>query len=511
VVLTTKLTLAQADAAQTPAASTPQLFVPVVANQSAALCRFGVNLSIRNIDPLPLRVGWYVDYGATPNAVEPGAVEYFPMIHLLQSGPDDYYFWTRVKSEPTTPEQLTALVAKHPARHWFIANEPDRREWQDDIEPEVYAVAYHDLYRLIKAADPTASVIAGSIVQATPLRLEYLDLVLATYRKRYGVPLPTDAWAIHNFILNEASEAFYNDVCTSWGADIPPGIDAKEGLRIGLNDNDDFGIFVEQIVRFRQWMADRGYRGWPLYLSEYGVLFPAELDVCGQQLRYPPARVNAFMNKSFDYVLGATDPNLGDPTDGQRLIQRLSWYSVDDTNYNGNLFEDSSGSGTLALTEMGRNYAAYTARVPLEVDLAPMTLDVLPAYPFSGGDPVTLTLQATIANSGNGAAGSMSGVRFYDGDPAAGGRAIGADQIVTLPGCGTDMRVSVQWPNVAPGEYTVFVQMDPDRHVVESDEQNNVFSRNFKFATDRLYLPAQSRASAGAYAARLWRLVNRER
>lgn len=242
-------------------------------------------------------------------------------------------------------------------------------------------------------------------------------------------------------------------------------------------------------------MADRGYRGWPLYLSEYGVLFPEQLDACGQVVRYPPSRVNVFMNKTFDYLLSATDPNLGDPSDGYRLVQRLSWYSVDDTDYNGNLYEDPSGSGKLSLTDMGRNYAAYTARLPLVHDFTPLNLDISPPIPLSGNGPVTLTLQATIANSGNGAAATTVGVRFYDGDPAAGGQPIGPDQIVALSGCGSDARVSVQWPNVVPGEYTVFVQVDPNRRVVETDDQNNTLSREFKFATDQLFLPAQSWAS----------------
>lgn len=489
--------LAQTTVSQSPAALTPQLFVPVVTNESPALCRFGVNGTIREINPLPLRIGWYVDYIATPNAVEPGAVEYFPMIHLAQNGPDSYFYWLRRSAGtpiPATPDQIKDLVAKHPAGHWFIGNEPDRRQFQDDIEPAVYAHAYHDLYTLIKGEDPTATVIAGSIVQPTPLRLQYLDIVLDTYRSRYGVPLPTDAWAIHNFILNEASEAFYSDVCISWGADIPPGINATDGLRVGLDDNDDFTLFVEQITRFRQWMADRGYRGWPLYLSEYGVLLPDTLDVCGQQLRYPPARVNAFMNKTFDYVLSATDPLLGDPSDGHRLIQRFSWYSVDDTNYNGNLFQDLSGSGSLAMTEMGHNYAAYTAKLPVENDYAPIRFEVLPATPLAtNGRPITLTLQATIANSGNAAGAAMVGVRFYDGDPQRGGQQIGADQIVALPGCGSNARVSVQWPDVTAGDYTIFVQVDPDRRVAETNDQNNIYSGSVSVAHEGFYLPLQWR------------------
>ena len=150
--------------------------------------------------------------------------------------------------------QLQSAIDDNPGAVWFIGNEPDRPgPWQDDCYPHIYAQAYHELYHLIKTADPTAQVFAGGIVQATEVRLEYLDLVLSSYEDLYGVSLPTDGWNIHGFILNEVDD--------SWGAEIPSGVSAPHGEILTIDDNDNFDLFMERIERFRQWMADSGYRG----------------------------------------------------------------------------------------------------------------------------------------------------------------------------------------------------------------------------------------------------------
>ena len=222
--------------------------------RSQRLCRFGVGApwEIARYPVNQLRIGWYTDWGAALQPIRPGGIEYLQMVRLSQIGPDAY------SSSPQGNALLT-IIAANPGAHWVIGNEPDRRKWQDDLEPAVYAHAYHDLYDQIKAADPTARIVAGSIVQPTPLRLKYLDMVLDSYRARYGQPMPVDVWNIHAFILNERSCTYFPEDC--WGADVPPGIDVPEGNRYGIQDNDSLVIFKQFIVDFRRWMADRGYQG----------------------------------------------------------------------------------------------------------------------------------------------------------------------------------------------------------------------------------------------------------
>ena len=280
------------------------------------------------------------------------------MIRLVRTGPisaTSSIDPKAVYSYTTYPSgsDLIAAINANPGADRFVGNEPDRRKFQDDMPPALYAIAYHEVYWKIKNIDPTAKIFAGSIVQPTPLRLKYLDLILKNYLEKYGMSMPVDGWSIHNFILNEASCDFYKtpeglpDTTVCWGAEIPPDLTEIDGLRLSVDDNDSMALFKEQIVRFRRWMADRGYSNTPLYLSEYGVLMPPEFG-------FPPSRVNTFMTTTFDYLLNTVDPAIGYPADNHRLVQRLSWYSTTDTSFNGYLFEKVSISLPYQLSEMGK-------------------------------------------------------------------------------------------------------------------------------------------------------------
>lgn len=199
--------------------------------QVVPLCRFGVGGpgNTPSYPIQPLRLGWYVDWTVNVNASPLTGMDYLPMVRLVQTGSDSYSY---------SPDQsvLVTMATNRPGMTWLIGNEPDRRRWQDDLEPHVYAKAYHDLYHLLKAADPTAQIAAGGIVQPTPVRLLYLDMILDNYRQRYGVPMPVDVWNIHAFILRERSCQYYPEDC--WGAEIPPGIDWPQGELYDIQDND---------------------------------------------------------------------------------------------------------------------------------------------------------------------------------------------------------------------------------------------------------------------------------
>jgi hypothetical protein len=110
---------------------------------------------------------------------------------------------------------------------------------------------------------------------------------------------------------------------------------------------------------------------------------------------------------------------------------------------------------------------------PPSTDLAVSGLTTVPSRipPIPPGTTTTVTLKATLANLGS--VGTSAGqilVKFWDGDPAAGGTLIGSQTFVrgnvTLPATAT-----VSWPNRSPGVYTVFVTVDPVPE--ESNLQNN--------------------------------------
>lgn len=440
-------------------------------DQPIALCRFGVggtsDLSPYSVEDL--RLGWYVDWGVTTNVVPPSGVDYLPMVRLSQTGADTY-------SYSPSRATLEAMATNHPGMTWLIGNEPDRRRWQDDLEPHVYAMAYHELYAILKNADPTAHIAAGGIVQPTPVRLLYLDMVLDSYRQQYGEPMPVDVWNIHAFILRERSCDYYPEDC--WGAEIPPGIDWPQGELYEIQDNDNLEVFKAFVQNFRAWMFARGYQDRPLIITEFGVQMPALYG-------FPVDRVNAYMDATFEYLRTATNAQ-GYPADGYRLVQRWAWYSLTDSTFNGWLYDPGPPPQR---TAFGDNYAAYTAQLAPQVNLAPVKLATAPSSPFSPTDPVTLTLLTTIANDGNIAHTGPVVARFFAGAPYSGVQ-IGGDQVVNdLPGCGATKVVSVTWPNVLPGSHPVYVIVDPDGAISESDESDNVLTDRVLVSSRQVFLP----------------------
>ena len=77
-------------------------------------------------------------------------------------------------------------------------------------------------------------------------------------------------------------------------------------------------------------------------------------------LGFSPEKVAEYMRQSFDLLLNARDPEIGYPADDNRLVQRLLWYSLSDTNYpTGNLVDPVSGE----LTLLGEAFAEYVDRL----------------------------------------------------------------------------------------------------------------------------------------------------
>jgi hypothetical protein len=98
-------------------------------------------------------------------------------------------------------------------------------------------------------------------------------------------------------------------------------------------------------------MAERGLRDKPLIVTEFSVLMPPEYG-------FPFERVRDFMLASIEFLMTATDDQVGHPADGNRLVQRWSWYSIaDDVYTTGNLFDPGTGE----ITPLGNAFAEYVA------------------------------------------------------------------------------------------------------------------------------------------------------
>ncbi len=277
-------------------------------------------------DPAVLRAGWYVNW--TADAAATPITTFMPMVWI---GPSEL--------QPA-PDEIARIARAQPGALWLIGNEPDVR-WQDNVTPAEYARFYHRAYLTIKAADPSALVAIGGVGQPSPLRVRYIEAILEEHRRQFDVEMPVDVWNIHAFILREERD--------SWGLGIPPGFDDVSGELYEIEDNDNLTIFAHQIIAFRHWMADHGYRDRPLIISEYGVVMPEEYG-------FDVERVAAFLEGSFDFLLTAADPELGYPADGNRLVQAWCWFSLGDTLYKtGNLFDPESG----AMTPLGERWLRY--------------------------------------------------------------------------------------------------------------------------------------------------------
>ncbi len=292
----------------------------------------GVPLPNRATNPLSeLRPGWYLNWGTSKSPGRPGGAEYAQMVRIPRGA---------IAPDLAT---ITQIAQKNPGALWLIGNEMDVI-WQDNATPEQYVAAYHDVYATLKQADPGSRVAIGGVSEPSALRLQYLDRVLQAYRQRYGQDMPIDVWNVHNFILPEQRG--------SWGVDIPPGIAASSGLNYQIDDHDNLTYFKQQLIDFRRWMAQRGYRDKELIVSEYGILMPTDYG-------FDYERVRKFMLGSFDIMLNTTDAGLGLPADGNRLVQRWCWYSLSDVDYPTSNLADAD---TSALTPLGRDFKAYLDR-----------------------------------------------------------------------------------------------------------------------------------------------------
>jgi hypothetical protein len=274
--------------------------------------------------------GLYVNWRVVPNPPDAGGVRFGQMVRT---------FGGAISPEVSV---IQATARRNPGSLWLIGNEPDVVA-QDNATPEQYAMSYGIAYRAIKEADPSARVAIAGVGQPTPLRMAYLDRVLAAYRQQYGEEMPVDVWNVHAYILREERD--------SWGVGIPPGMEVDQGQLYEIEDHADMDIFRQQIAGFRRWMAARGQRDKPLIVSEYGILMPEDYG-------FSPETVGRFLVDTFDYFLEARDGQTGYPADDNRLVQAFCWFSMATPDWpTSNLFDPV----TRAITPVGKVFRAYVA------------------------------------------------------------------------------------------------------------------------------------------------------
>jgi hypothetical protein len=442
-----------------------------------ANCRLGaggVTSDVVGYDLGQLNLGLYTDWASRDPrpAGLPADVEYIQTVRVKQDkvcgarncvgayvDPPSYTVWPDLVT-------LADRAANQPGMLWLIGNEIDRRDWesggtgigQDEMTAELYATAFHEIRDVIKAADPTAKIGIAGVIQATPLRLEYLDRIWDSYQAQYGYPMGNDidVWNVHGFILRE--------VRGKWGADTPPGIDTSGFLYGASYDavvaaHHNIAYFQQFIEAFRTWMADHGQRNKPLLITEYGILYGS--------LGISTAQINAFMQSTHDYLLNAQDGTTGYPADENRLVQGWVWYSLNDNSsvyHHGALFD----STTKNLTTVGNAWHSYVSDPanPLaslhQRNLLVTNLRASPnPVPIPVGGSRTVTLRVDVANSGNTrtSTGNNIVVKFWDGVP--GSSLIASRTVEDIPGCSGIRTVAAEWEITLVGEHTWYAEVVP--------------------------------------------------
>jgi len=458
-----------------------------------------LNKTISDYDAARLGAGWYLDYATQVNPARPNGMDYAQMI--------------RATNPPPTREQLDtrvgAVIDANPGALWILGNEPDRQGQQDSVTTTEYATFYHDVYQYIKNRDPNSQIAIAGVIQPTPLRLLYLSNVLSEYERMYGEAMPIDVWTTHAFILREQRPPPADqpqDVDGNWGAGIPTGLTGSDelGKLYDVDEHNNLQIFKDQLVALRQWMADNGQRDKELLVTEYGILFPEIFA------GFTPEETRDFMIDTFDYMLDATDDQIGYPADGNRLVQRFSWFSLNSPGAfhpqnTGNFFDHSLfDNETFEIEFMGLAFEEYVAARTTEfadtVDLVIEDVQVTPSAVVTPTANEMVTVTVTLKNEGNVDAQNVV-LRLWDGAPYSQPNVLAVSSAIAsvAPSCNGKTTVSFQWQPSTTGTstipepkfYNLTVDVQADNMNLDSNPLNNQSSRLFPFglSVNNLFLP----------------------
>lgn len=475
-------------------AELPPTEITDTSSTSYGNCRYGV-ASFRDVDnPFlsQLGVGWAVDFAGNLNRVIPSTVEYVPMVRINQAKNsqgqrlDNYTLRDFTLSD--SPGGLGHAVTNNPGRLWFIGNEVDRVYWQDDIMPATYAKAYHDLYYYIKQRDPSAEVAISGLVQVTPGRLQYLDIVWDSYLDRYGSPMPVDVWNMHVYILPERKDNGQgSNAAIALGTD--PAIAKWESTNTSSGahyscsrddvycfaEHDDMTIFAEQVVAMRQWMKDHGQQQKPLILSEWSLLYPfADYDSPTNPTQcylmdengncFTQARVSTFMINSLNYLRTAADANLGYAADGNRLVQQWLWFAM----------HDGSEATPNALINHPQNPTAFTSigqtyRSQISSESLYANLKALNTYGLPIGSSSDAQLTVRILNNGNRLVENYTVTFYQDSQLTSAIGSVNANNV--MAGCAREIQAhQIVWPNLPDGVHRYWAKITSVHDVNPSDD-----------------------------------------
>lgn len=357
------------------------LYLPLIRRAATTSCRFGIAAIPENagyaVSLAQFKVGGFVDWNNNPSRVLPGDVTYLRVISV--SDPFD---------DVQVANYAANLARAYPGSYWQIGNEPDTTYqghgiYQDNVTASQYGHRYYVIATAIRQADPTAKLGFGSVVQPTAVRFRYLEMALARLIQDSGNASTAygliDFLSIHAFILNEDED--HNDdgiIDNKWGTGVPKDYNDPYLYCITTNPDGtcktkilpealtpaqtyDINRFKSRIQNMRQWMYNNNLRNKPLWITEYGSLLPPITRPEDNLTTLPDSVTAQYMVNTFDYLRTATSTTTGLPADGNRLVQRWFWYSLNEHRYwfGGSLYDPDTSPPQLTL--IGQTFINYMA------------------------------------------------------------------------------------------------------------------------------------------------------
>ena len=421
----------------------------------AQTCHFGLAMisPTTSYDLARIGFGNYVDWSHVRSSNVPSNIDYFRVLYVGTSA----QFLADLASLP-------GWLSQNPGSVWIIGNEPDSEvTYQDHIAPEIYGERFYSIATLIRKDDPTAIIGFGSVIEPTPIRMYYLTLALNRMAQLAGGVAQAhalfDVYTIHAFILNEAE--LYNSAgkAISWGAGLPVGYNsatwpAPELIHPELGETwkiYDISIFKQRLIDFRQWMKNQGDQNKPLWITEFGVLFP---PMGNPYLYVSDTDAANFMAQTYDLMLGYKDPALGYPGDDNRLVQKWTWFSLNDlrTHFGGTLVDPL----TSLSTQVGNEFASYNpplSAVPVtnpSVYVIPNGLTATPISRSSVPGRVNYRISLRISNHVSSDRQTGINVNLYQGSTQIGSLS------VNIPRCSGTAQADYLLRDQLPGQVLTF-------------------------------------------------------
>jgi hypothetical protein len=496
-------------------------------------CRYGVGFvpnSPASLAWIPtLRAGWFANFSIyeppEPNSEFVFTVRLRQVMRNGERFPDYTVFPKLVDSYVENGQIRPGLgffIRRAPGALWLVGNEIEiDNNLQDNIMPDIYATAYHDIYHYIKSVDPTAKVAIGGVLQVTPGRLQYLDIVLDTYRARYGVKMPVDVWNIHLYILPERTmreepqnasgkialgtdpniaifSTGLRQHCPNPNLPDTPENDPRHDVYC-RSEHTSVRIFREQITELRRWMKNRGEQNKPLIISEYGSLVPfldGQPDGSCSALQdefnncFHPERVTRFLIDTTTFMENTKNGEIGYPADDYRLVQRWLWYSIYTPfgvgqssnllvdNYN-NLYPPAAQG---ALSMIGNAFQSQ-ADLHSTVNLAGRHASSVNIFVDTPEDLGKAAISASYSNLGSLSITQPFRVTFYsdpDFSQPIGSVEVDPQQTGAVMGCSwinSPQMVHFEWEGLPVGTHHYWAVIDSDNRISETNEADNVTSR----------------------------------